>query len=115
MDRNVKDLWTSLRTQALRDWSASVEETLYPELEARGIKVNSKTVMDPAPGNEYLVIWFCSKGDNYLEIHMHTANGFSTVSTKDAATTWPTLPSSTYDRQNYTLAYLLAWLDKWIA
>lgn len=115
MDENIKDTWTSLRGQAVLEWQRTTETQLLPALDERTIKVNSKTIIDPAPGNECIIIWFCSKNDYYLEIQLHSANAFSAIATKgDETLTWPTLPFSVYDRKNYTIAYLLEWLDKWI-
>jgi hypothetical protein len=115
MSENIGEIWGSLRSDAIQNWRLAIEETLFPALEARGIKVNSTTIIDPVPGNEYLIIWFCSSGDWYLEIHAHSATALSVTATKNEKTiTWPTLPPSVYDRKNYTVAYLIAWLDEWI-
>lgn len=114
MDRNIKELWGDIRSKAILEWRDSIGSVMEPELEKRGIKVNSYSLMDPAPGNEVILIWACLWGEKSLEIQAHSANSFSATYIDPAtpgAIFWPSAQSHIYDRKNYTIAQLLAWID----
>lgn len=119
MNTNITETWQTTKSAAIQAWRDLISENLEPKLEERGVVVNSYAFVDPAPGNEYEAIWFCTKGTISLEIHASTATAFYAIVTDTdtgESLGWPTSPMSTYDRKNYTVKQLIEWLDKqpWI-
>jgi hypothetical protein len=113
MDSNIKVLWEEARARASQEWMRQIGEMLIPAMGDRGYKNGSVYAIDPAPGNEFIAVWVFTKGDYYLEVHAHSANAFSVVGNDGTnAINWPTSPGSLYDRQNYTVSYLLEWIDQ---
>ena len=114
MDSNIKVLWEEAKARASQEWMHQIGEMLIPAMEERGYKTGSIYAIDPAPGNEFIAVWVFTKEDYYLEVHAHSANAFSVTGNDGTpnAINWPTSPMALYDRKNYTVDYLLEWIDQ---
>jgi hypothetical protein len=113
---NIKEQWLEVRSKAILEWRDSIGSIMEPELNTRGIKITSYSIIDPAPGNEAIALWMGSWGKGSLEIQAHTANSFSITLIPEGGTVsyWPSSQYHIYDRQNYTIAQLLEWIDSQI-
>jgi hypothetical protein len=113
MDSNIKVLWGEAKARASQEWMNQISQMLIPAMESRGYKIGSIYAIDPAPGNELIAVWVFTKGDFYLEVHAHSANAFSVIGNDgDNALNWPTSSTALFDRKNYTVGYLMEWIDQ---
>lgn len=114
MSDNIRETWINLQSEAVAKWMDSINTVLVGGLQDLGIKIDSKTIQNPLPGNEIGIIWYCSYDGYYIEIQAHTANAFFVkIIDNSIAVYWPSALMSTYDRKNYTVSYLLEWLKSW--
>lgn len=108
---NITQVWDGLKRQACQAWKNELREAIEPELDSRGITIDSASTT--YRGEEFDYILFCSalSGD-YIEIRVDCKKAFLIkVTNENEVYFWPDTPLSTYDRGNYTVQQLLDWLD----
>jgi hypothetical protein len=106
---NIVQTWRTTLDQARDQWRAAIDSVLLPELEKRGVVVNSRSSSD---AGDYVYFWFCQKGDTNFEICASIAMAFSVrVLQRMQASVWPSGNQSVYDLGNTTIKDLVTWLD----
>lgn len=109
--KNIREIWFEKKAEAKTAWRETIEAQLFPALQELGVRIDSVSSLDPAPGGGIHLMWFGYQAQTYLEITASTEQGFFCKLIKqNAVIFWPNLPEGIYDKQNTTIEHLTTWL-----
>ena len=110
IDTNIVEEYRTFREEMLREWRTSIREVVEPAFAERGISIDSASAINR--NDEHISLLICTIDGFYMEIRASTKLGFNvSITAGDNRINWPSLPMSALDRKNYTVQYLLDWLD----